>query len=97
MARCEVGWLLRHSVVLSVEVWSFGRAAGWYMYLGCTVLQSVVGSVIRLYLRLVARSFVRSYKESAITRGIVSLGIVNMLTLFIRHTRSSEILLIKGR
>lgn len=49
MARCEVGWLLRHSVVLSVEVWSFGRAAGWYMYLGCTVLQSVVGSVIRLY------------------------------------------------
>lgn len=60
MARCEVGWLLRHSVVLSVEVWSFGRATDWYMYLGCTVLQSVVGSVIRLYLRLVARSFVRS-------------------------------------
>ena len=45
---CEVGWLLRRSVVLSVEVQSFGRAASWYRYLGCMVVQSVVGSVVLL-------------------------------------------------
>ena len=43
------------------------------------------------------RSFVQSCKESDITRVIVRLGIVNMPTLFKRHTRSSQILLIEGR